>query len=270
MDYRVITDLGHFGATALVEIPAEELRVEQVVEDGAGAKLVVDLSGLSCPVPSGAKGQVVVKDNLLTVRSVFDLPDGAEARAYEFGLVRPLHPSRTEIEVCFTEAGDSRIVAICRGLRLRDDTLDWSGGVSFFRTRRDPGNRRPITFLMEDEGPLILLGRLGPQSAKQASEDFHFLACDVIAGIEKCVTHLLLDTVDRYSGKDWDHMRQRIADARGFDSWKEVCEEYLRNEDLEATARECAEAFFANKAFWNHVSKLHAEQVRAEAQEDSE
>lgn len=270
MEYRVITDLGHFGATGLIEIPAEEVKVEQRRDGDGGSSLVVDLSGLTVAIPQGTKGQVVVKDNLLTARSVFDIPHIEESRSCEIVLPRPLHPSRTEIEVCFTEPGDSRIIALCKGLRLRDETLDWSGGESFFRTRRDPGSRRPVTFILEQEGPLILLGELGPRSSKQAAESFHFLACDVIAGIEKCVTHLLLDEDGRYSGKHWDHLRKRVADARGFDSWREVVEEYVRNGDLEETARECAAAFFSNKAFWNDIKRLHEAQVRNEEQEDSE
>lgn len=275
MAYRTISELGSFGALDIVQIASDEVIVEQVRGEDGETSLSVDLTGLRSFIPARAVPSVTVKDNFLNVRQKHLLGNGiwgdGESRAFAVKLDKALHPSKTEISVVFTEPGDSRLIAGSGNLRLKDDALDWSGGESFFRTKRDPNSRRPVTAIMETEGPTLVLGALGPSSSKQASEDFHFMAGHVIAAIEKFVTHLILaGPGGAWDGTYWDAFRQRVAAARGMETWNEVVLECKRIDNVEECARTCANAFFDNKVFYSAMKGLFEAQVKPPVKEQEE
>lgn len=264
MKFKTVKELGWYAADSIVNIPSGAVAVDQAeAPAGDGHVLVLNLGGVKeLGIEPGAELSVVVKDNFLHDRKVLQAGEAwgaiaARGDVVEIPVGKRLVPSKTEVHLVFTRPGDSKIVATTGGLRLNDDeVVEWIGGKSFFRTRPDPKRRRPVTPVMDPEGPLFILGRYAPKNGQAARADFHFVASDVIHGVEKFVTHLLYGDPDEFHGVLWDAFKARVAGLMGKKTFGEL--HASAEGRVEDVALECCEAFYRSRAYNDAVKALYA------------
>lgn len=224
----VFKSIGILGATGKIDITREMVTAKQFLRMDGRFDLVINLNGLDAlAIPAHALLDVTLKDNSISDRD--ERTVGAwgqiDRERVEIVLDRELNPNRSQIYLHFVDPTTARLYASSEEIRLEvpdDRKVGPSSHASFIYFAMDDKQELPIRAIVDTDGPLVRIGKMGPESVQNSRADLAFMSYGMPAVLEKFILALLTDEGNRLSSPRWDAMKDRIAAFDRVDSWADV------------------------------------------------
>jgi len=202
--------------------------VQQLLRTDGRHDLVLNLKGVEAlGIPANAILDVTLKDNSVSDRKTVEV--GAwgqiDRSRVEIVLDREMAPSRSQIYLQFIDPETARLHAASDEIRLAvpdEDRVGPGSTASFIHFKMVDDQDLPIRAVIDVDGPVVAIGKMGPKSVADSRADLAFMSYGMPAAIEKFVLALLLDENDRLSSPRWEALKSRLADFDRSESWADV------------------------------------------------
>lgn len=207
-----------------IDILAEDIAI--LVKANAysvGKHVSIDVTKLAnYSIPDAALVEVEIKDNVLNepkVHSVGTWAEVAPQRKIMVDVGAQFFARRTSVTLMFVDPSNAAFVATSPQMHAVDESgVLQGGGESYIKFEKSADSIIPARAFIDNEGPKVLLGRLGPDSVAECERDEGFVKYGLPSVVSSFAVALLVSD-EGFEKRRWEKFRSDAANWAGFDDW---------------------------------------------------